>query len=218
MYGIMISLGILVGALLTEKQLKHKKLSSEVFWDGLLIVICFGVFGARTYHVIDYWDYYQLHLLEVFYVWQGGLGILGGLICATLAVSIFLKVKKQNIFIWLDLAVLYLPLGQAIGRIGNIFNNELLPFAYYEMWLNLMLFAVIQIGYIKKWFNPNGVIFAVYVGGYALVRILLENTRQEHWTINGLNVTQTLSLALIIGILIAYALHCLRSRWFQVQR
>lgn len=214
----MISLGILVGALLTEKQLKHKKLSPEIFWDGVFVVTISGVIGARTYHVIDYWDYYQLHLLEIFYLWQGGLGILGGLISAAIFVSIFLKAKKQNILVWLDLAVLYLPLGQAIGRIGNIFNNELLPFAYYEIILNLALFTVIQMGFRKGWFKSNGIIFSIYVVGYTMVRILLENTRQEHWTINGLNVTQTLSLALIIGILIVYALHCLRSRWFQIQK
>lgn len=214
----MISLGVLIGALLTEKQVKKRNLTTEIFWDGMLIAIVSGVFGARAYHIVDYWDYYQLHLLEVFYLWQGGLGILGGLIFATASVSIFLKARKQNILGWLDLAVLYLPLGQAIGRVGNIFNNELLPFAYYEITMNLILFSILQVRHIKGQLKYNGTTFAIFVVGYALIRLLLENTRQAHWVISGLNITQALSLAMIIGILSAYALHCLRSRWFQIQR
>ncbi len=214
----MISLGVLVGAILTEKQILKRNMSRDIFWDGLFIAVVAGVLGARVYHVIDYWDYYQLHLLEIFYVWNGGLGIFGGIILATISIGAFLKLKNQNTLEWLDLAVLYLPLGQVIGRLGNHFNKELLPFAYYEMALNLLLFFVLTMLNRRQQPDTAGRNFGVYILGYALIRLILEPIRQEHWLINQVNVTQGLSLVLIIGILIAYALHCLRSRWIQSQR
>lgn len=124
-YGFLISLGILAGLWVAEK---FKKELSFSLLDPLFWVLTGGIIGARIYHLIDYWSYYAQNLIEVFYLWQGGLGIFGGIIGGIFSLWLFKKHKKltkKEFLIMLDLGALGLPLGQAIGRWANYFNQEL---------------------------------------------------------------------------------------------
>ena len=153
-YGIFIALGILVGSLVVDRarkilNTKYCILNIDIF-DILPWVLIPGIIGARLYHVFDYWDYYRKDLWEILMVWQGGLGIFGGILGGTIGIWIFLKLKTKNkkpktsfdpelktegqtknakignIFLsYLDLGVIGLSIGQAIGRWGNYFNQEL---------------------------------------------------------------------------------------------
>ncbi|MCX6816430.1 MAG: prolipoprotein diacylglyceryl transferase [Candidatus Beckwithbacteria bacterium] len=122
LYGLMMVLGILAGAGVASK--KDKKI-----WDSLLWVVGGGIIGARIYHVIDLWGYYQQHLSEIPAVWHGGLGIFGGILGGVIGLGLYAR-NKQNFLKLLDAGAVGLPLGQAIGRLGNWFNQELygLPF------------------------------------------------------------------------------------------
>ena len=61
MYGLLISSGILISSLLAERTAKKRDLNSDVFWDGLLLLLICGLVGARTYHVLDLWEYYSIN-------------------------------------------------------------------------------------------------------------------------------------------------------------
>lgn len=172
MYGLLISLGILFSALLAERLAKRDGKDVNVLWTGLLIGLLAGIVGARLYHVFDHWGYYSAQPALVLAVNEGGLGIPGGLVAAMLAVFAYLKIKRQPALYWLDLAALVLPLGQAVGRWGNYFNNELMPYAVYESFLDLALFIFLYFLYKKS--SRPGTLLALYLLIYFLViRVLI---------------------------------------------
>lgn len=153
-YGFFIALGILAGVLVVEYLRKKSSLLFTVYclpsvFNILPWVLIPGIIGARLYHVVDYWKYYGENPRQIFLVWQGGLGIFGGILGAIVGLWIFLKFKVQSIrpelmprgskfknkaqnlkfseiyLSFLDLGVIGLSIGQAVGRWGNYFNQEL---------------------------------------------------------------------------------------------
>ena len=196
MYGILITFGIAVSALLAERKLSSKK-EKEIMWDGIFWTILGGLIGARLYHVIDYWELYRYSPVKIIQVWNGGLGIYGAIIGGILATIVYLKLKKQPVLFWLDIAGLVMPLGQSIGRWGNYFNKEHLPYAYYESGLDLLLFITL-LKYYPQIKNKHGTIFCLYLIGYASIRFALEPIKERSWEIHGINVAQSVSILVII--------------------
>ena len=215
MYGLLITAGIILGAFLAEKEAKKRNLDPDILWEGLLISLILAIIGARLYHVIDFWWLYKQDPLLIFFVWKGGLGIFGGLLGAFLGLFVYSQYKKQDLVSWLDVGTLFLPLGQAIGRWGNYFNNELLSYAIYESLADLLLFFVLFLLNRKKYVRGRNVLF--YLLGYATIRLLLESTREEIWTIYGISVARGVSLIIILAILITYVIHRFGSRRLQTQ-
>ncbi len=172
MYGLIISLAILISALLGEKLAKDQKKDPEILWGALFWAVLAGVVGARIYHVIDYYQYYSEDWIRVFQLWKGGLGIIGGIALGGIAISIYLKSKKQNVSEWLNLAAVVLPLGQTIGRLGNFWNKELLDRAGFEMVFTLGMFVILWIGYKRSAFIKRHT-FVMYLPAYVIIRIIL---------------------------------------------
>lgn len=128
--------------------------------------------GARLYHVLSQLTYYKAHPIQVFYLWQGGLGFYGALLGVVLSVWVYHRLRLSQALILLNCFALYLPLGQAIGRLGNIINKELLPYAYFEIILNLLIFIWLN---LKK---PQQT-FVFYLLFYGLGRFFLEFARSD---------------------------------------
>ena len=216
-YGLMIGLGVLVAAWVAQK-LIHK----FSVWDSLILVIGLGVVGARLYHVLDYWSYYRENLGEIPALWHGGMGIFGGILGGVVGAWLVTR-NKQKFLELLDAAAVGLPLGQAIGRLGNWFNQELyglptdLPwgifikpenrllsvweqekfhplFIYESLWC-LIIFLLLK-RMVKTIPLGKGKIFALYLGLYGLGRFFLEFLRIESWFIGGINVAQAIALGL----------------------
>src|SRR3990167_5494805 len=205
MYGILISLGILTSALYCDHIAKKKGLNSNILWEGLLAGLIFGIIGARLYHVLDLYSFYSQNPIRIFQIWNGGLGIYGGLFAGILAFIIYLKIKKERVLNWLDISAVGIPLAQGIGRWGNYFNKELLPYSIYESLFDIILFLVLSY-LIKSRKIKSGIIFSSYLIGYGIIRIVLEKTRQGVWNIHGIDVAGFISLILIAtGIYLAYA-------------
>ena len=84
-----------------------------------------GLIGGRLWDVFFFdWDYYQHHLLEIPFVWQGGMAIQGGVIAGVLAGIWYCKRHQID---WLALADIVCPailIGQAIGRMANLLNGD----------------------------------------------------------------------------------------------
>ena len=116
-YGIFIALGILVGALVVEKlQRKLLVVSGELsVVDILPWVLVPGIAGARLYHVIDYWSYYGEDLIKIFFVWEGGLGIFGGILGGVIG-------------LWLLLFLIFI-----IGCSSTKFNANMTPDERFEV-------------------------------------------------------------------------------------
>lgn len=131
LYGLLIGLGIIVGAYVGAKLVKVKM---DSVWDGLVWVVAGGLIGARAYHVLDLWQYYWLNPGEIVMLWKGGMGIFGGMLGGVVGLWIWSgkggyeltrKVRNLKFFKLMDVAGFGLPVGQFIGRWGNYFNQEL---------------------------------------------------------------------------------------------
>lgn len=215
-YGLLIAFGILAAILFAEKLAREKNLNAELFWRATFWTIIFGIIGARLYHIIDFWEIYGRNLWLIPQIWHGGLGIFGALIAGGVFLIIFLKKHKQNVWLWLDIFALPIPLAQAIGRLGNYFNHELLPYAIYEASANLVLFAtLILLNKRLKIKKVHGNIFLTYLIGYSIIRLFLERFRTDSWTVSGLNVAQFISILLVLVSATAW----LRiNKWTQNQK
>ena len=80
MYGLIIGLAIVISYYVAEKIIKVENIGKKNFERGFWWIVVAGIIGARVYHVIDYWKYYQEHLIEIIHVWNGGLGIYGAVL------------------------------------------------------------------------------------------------------------------------------------------
>ncbi|HXK52762.1 prolipoprotein diacylglyceryl transferase [Candidatus Nomurabacteria bacterium] len=206
MYGFFITGAILIYALLTERALGKKKLDVNIFWGGLFYAIVWGIVGARLYHVLDFRSYYYSNPTQALEIWKGGMGIYGAILGTLLSTTAYLAIKKQPVRLWLDACAINAPLGQAIGRLGNVYNQELLPYAYFEIAGNIIIWlfilAINNLFDKKTTHYKSGAIFLIYIFMYSTQRLVLESTRSVHWVEWGLNVGVAVSFLLAMVSLI----------------
>ena len=125
-YGLCIAIGIIVATWLTGRELERKGLDGTLALDSLFFIVPLGFVGARAYHVItDYELYSGDPFPGVFEVWNGGLGIYGGVVGGFIGLLIFAWIRGISPWSFADAVAPGLVLAQAIGRWGNYFNQEL---------------------------------------------------------------------------------------------
>ena len=123
-YGLCIAFGILMCVLLASHQSRKLKFSSEIVADIILVALPAAVVGARLYYVACEWDSYKGDIKAILDIRSGGLAVYGGILGAVIAVLIMCKIRKIPFSTVVDFGIVYIPLGQAIGRWGNFFNQE----------------------------------------------------------------------------------------------
>ncbi len=140
-YGIIVVACILIGSYVATLEAKRRGQNPDHIWNGLILVIIFGLIGARLYHVISSpqglvrgFEYYRQHPVEILMIWQGGLGLFGMVAGGALAIFLYARWQKLDFLSWLDIAAPPLALGQAIGRWGNFFNQELYGYPTTVPW------------------------------------------------------------------------------------
>lgn len=194
-YGLLIGIGVVVALEVSRKIAKIRELRSDILDNAFWWAIIFGIIGARMYHVIDLWEFYSENLINIFYIWNGGIGIWGAILGGFVGLLLFWKLhrippseeslratsEEVSLLELLDVMVVGVPLAQAIGRWGNYFNNELWgksgePIFFYESVLNLVLFGILW--RLRK-NEKTGALAGVYLIGYGLIRGGLEWLRPE---------------------------------------
>ena len=125
-YGVMIALGVLAAVWLSRCRWEARGGDPDQISRIALWAVPAGLIGARLYHVTTDWKKFQsIGWLEVFAIWNGGLGIPGGM-AAGILVGLWMAHRQgMNQGETLAAMVPSLPLAQAIGRLGNWFNQEL---------------------------------------------------------------------------------------------
>ena len=232
-YGLMIALGVLAAAWLFHRRFTQRGHSPELASSTTVWAVIAGLIGSRIYHVITDWKTYQGNWGEVWQIWEGGLGIPGAVAAAAAVMWVYARQKGIPLSDIADSVAPALPLGQAIGRWGNWFNQELygrpsdLPWALeidpenrrfqylddetfhptflYECIWNLALVgALLWVG--KRFTLKPGRLFGLYVLGYSLGRLWIEFIRVDFASeLAGVRVNIWVMLALIIGS-VAYLL------------
>ncbi len=209
-YGLFIALGIAAATWMTVRELNRRGYDGVMALDALFFIVPLGFIGARAYHVITDYDLYDGNphsfFPGVFEVWNGGLGIYGGVIGGFLGLLIFARLHGISALAFADAVAPGLVLAQAIGRFGNYFNQELfgrpsdLPWAieiapenrppqfndtasfhptflYESIWDVLVCLILLFVA--RRFANSlkNGDIFLLYVCLYSVGRFFVETLR-----------------------------------------
>lgn len=127
-YALCIITGIVAAMWVTLRRYKARGGDPDMVWDAAIVAIPAGIIGGRAYHVITDYDKYfgpGRDPWQVFNVAGGGLGILGAVALGFLAVWALFRYKKLPLAPFADSVAPGVILAQAIGRLGNWFNQEL---------------------------------------------------------------------------------------------
>ncbi len=124
-YGICYVLALAAGTFIIAREARRHGENPEHVWNAVLMVFVFALIGARIYHVIDQWSYYAGDPLKIVLPPYSGLGIYGGIAGAIVGIVVYTRRNHLSFWRWADFAVPGLLIGQAIGRWGNFFNQEL---------------------------------------------------------------------------------------------
>ena len=237
-YGLMIALGVIAAVWLLGRRLEASGVGTREDASSMAVwAVSAGVIGARLYHVVTDWELFKHDLGRIPQIWRGGLGIPGGILFGTIAAMWAFKRRGITPAVGLSAAAPALPLAQAIGRVGNWFNQELfgrpttLPWAlridadkipagyapgttfhptflYEALWNLALCVVLLRIDRVFK-LRP-GRLFAIYVVGYAIGRFWVEGLRIDPaHKADGLRLNQW--VALIVGL--AAALYLVIDWW-----
>jgi phosphatidylglycerol:prolipoprotein diacylglycerol transferase len=124
-YGIIIAGAVLIGGLLGTRVATWLGEDPEDGWSMLLLVMVLAIIGARIYHVIHLWEHYVANPIEIPQIWNGGIGIPGGVAGGALGIFLYTRSRGLHTARWMDVFAPALLLGQVIGRLGNFVNQEL---------------------------------------------------------------------------------------------
>ena len=125
-YGLMIALGVIAGVWLLGKQLEqHRRGTADDASSIAIWGVIAGLIGARLYHVITDWSRFADDLGSIPKVWEGGLGIPGGLLLGIPVGAWQAKRRGIKPTVAMTFAAPAIALAQSIARWGNWFNQEL---------------------------------------------------------------------------------------------
>jgi phosphatidylglycerol:prolipoprotein diacylglycerol transferase len=128
-YGVIVMIGVIVGSLIVERELKRRGENGDRIWDALIWVLPIGIIGARLWYVLNATiggnRYYIENPIQIINIPQGGLHIFGGFLLGAIALLTYLRRNKLDPWLFLDSAGPAMLIGQGIGRIANFINQEL---------------------------------------------------------------------------------------------
>ncbi len=234
-YALSILIGIVVAVLLTQRRWKERGGDPDEVLEIVFWAVPFGIVGGRIYHVITSPDQYFGEggdPWKAIRIWEGGLGIWGAVALGAVGAYIGCRRMKVSFPVFADALAPGLLIAQAIGRLGNWFNQELfggpttlpwgleidpahLPAGYapgtlfhptflYELLWNLAG-AVLIIWLDRRFRLGHGRVFWLYVVVYTTGRLWIELVRIDPaHTIAGLRVNVWTSLILGLAALVAF--------------
>lgn len=127
-YALCIVVGILVAIWMTKRRYVARGGHPDVVMDAALVTVPAGIVGGRLYHVLTDHDQYfcdSCNPVDALKITNGGLGIWGAVALGVLCVWIMMRIRHLPLTPLLDAAAPGIIVAQAIGRIGNYFNQEL---------------------------------------------------------------------------------------------
>jgi phosphatidylglycerol:prolipoprotein diacylglycerol transferase len=123
-YGIMLALALIAGLLVAVAMARLRQERVDPLAAILLLGLLTGLLGARVWYVAFNRDFYAPDPAQVFAVWQGGLALQGGILGAIVATLIYTWSTEISFWTWADICAPGMILGQAIGRAGDLLNNQ----------------------------------------------------------------------------------------------
>ncbi len=178
-YGLLIAIGFSLAILYGVKRAKFFGIDPDRMIDVALIVTPIAFVGARLYYVFFSANLadYLADPISILKVWEGGLGIYGGVITAFAIGILACKWRKVSLWAMFDVTALGFLIGQCIGRWGNFFNQEAFGGNTDLPWG--MTGNLIQQGLHGNGFDPDGLVHPTFLyeslwclAGFILLHIL----------------------------------------------
>lgn len=231
-YGLAYVVGLMAAIYIGIKLWESRGGSRDLVYDVATWGFPAGIVGGRLYHVITSWNELPDEWWGPFAIWEGGMGIWGGITVGVLVGWWRVRRAGVDVGLFADAAAPSILVAQAIGRVGNYFNQEIfgkpttLPwgleiapdnrpvgyeqyetfqpmFLYEGLWC-LGLAAILIVLYNRRTFRPPG-LFALYVAGYSAFRIFAETQRLDPANeILGMRVNFWVAIALMIAGLVGF--------------
>ena len=241
-YGMMIAIGVIAAVRIAGRRAENKgvgtteDISSIAMW-----AVPAGVLGGRAYHVLTDYERFQGHWFDAIKIWQGGLGIWGG-VTAGVVIGWWCA-RRRGLDAWwiISCAAPAIAIAQAIGRWGNWFNQELfgrpttLPWALkvsgniaekagyaagttfhptflYES-VGCVVLAWLLIRLEQRITPARGRLFAWYVAGYTVLRFGTESIRIDTaHHVGGMRLNQWVAIGVFAAAVLFLVVDRLRSQ------
>jgi phosphatidylglycerol---prolipoprotein diacylglyceryl transferase len=225
-YGLFWALSFYIGYEILLRIFKKESVPVKELEHLLIFMAVGSIVGARLGHCFFYaWDYYSQNLVEIFYIWEGGLASHGGAFGIILALFAFQKYKSSQKTIWtLDRIVIPIALAAAFIRLGNLMNSEIYgietslswgfifetrgevlakhPTQIYEALAYFALFGTLLWLYIKKGKTlAGGMLSGIFALGMFISRFLIEFIKEPQENFEAdmmINMGQILSIPMIL--------------------
>jgi phosphatidylglycerol:prolipoprotein diacylglycerol transferase len=233
-YGIMIAIGLYAGIQVGLREATRRGINRDQVMNLALLAAVLGIIGGRLYYVVQnnpgfYWH----HPTEIIAVWQGGMAFFGAMAGGLLAVAI--SAWRWHLPFWslLDVGALGMTIGQAIGRIGNIINGDIVgyktngwgfeytnpntfgppnvpvqPASLYELLISLALFVLLW--NLRTRVHPAGMLAMIYIVLYSVSQFFIFFLRDNIVILGGLKQAQVTSLV-VIALTLPVIAYLLRS-------
>ncbi|MDO5661665.1 MAG: prolipoprotein diacylglyceryl transferase [Brachybacterium sp.] len=244
-YALCILAGIALAMWWASRRWEARGGDSGDMFDIAFVAVIAGIIGARVYHVaVNPQDYFGagINPLSALMLWQGGLGIMGAVAFGAIAVYVMARRKAVSFAVLADTIAPTLLVAQAVGRLGNWFNQELyggptdLPWALeitcrhgdgvivgcapglyhptflYEMLWNLAGCAVLLL-LAWRFSLGGGRVFWLYAAIYASGRLVMETLRVDPATmVLGLRIHFVIAAVILVIALTMVAVLTIRRR------
>jgi prolipoprotein diacylglyceryl transferase len=211
-YALCIITGIAAAIWIGRKRYANLGGNPDDVSEVAIWAVPFGIIGGRIYHVITSPAQYfgtNGNPVDALKIWEGGLGIWGAISLGAVGAYLYFRTHKTtlNFRQLLDSLAPGVVVAQAIGRIGNYFNQEVFgkptelswgleidplnrpdgfesyatfhpTFLYELLWCLVLAVLLIKLpGFLKQITSRQGDIFALYILGYTLGRVWIESLR-----------------------------------------
>jgi prolipoprotein diacylglyceryl transferase len=232
LYALCLLAGVAVATWITMRRWRAVGGDPDLVLEVALWSVLAGIIGGRIYHDLTSWDQLGDEWYAPFAIWEGGLGIWGGVALGVAVGAYVVHRRRASVLLFMDAAAPAILIAQGIGRLGNYFNQELfggpsdLPWALevdgryrpdddpltstfhptflYEMLWNFAGAAVLI--WVGKRFRirPPG-LFCLYVAIYSLGRIFWEQLRVDPSRMFlGQRLNFYVALVLLVGAVIVF--------------
>src|SRR3984893_2826551 len=217
----MIALGLYAGIQVALRDAPRRGINRDQLMNVALLAAVLGIIGGRLYYVVqNNPSFYVHHPAEIIAVWQGGMAFFGAIFGGALAMAI--STWRWHLPFWslLDVGALGMTIGQAIGRIGNIINGDIVgyrtngwgfeytnpntfgplnvpvqPASLYELLISLALFLLLW--NLRKRIHPEGMLALLYIVLYSVSQFFIFFVRDNVVVLGGLKQAQVTSLVVI---------------------
>ena len=232
-YSMLFALGFALSYFLLRKRFRAELVPDEKLDTLLIYIVLATILGARLGHCFFYeFDYYSQHLIEILLPFRfspqfeftgfQGLASHGGAIGIMIAILVYSKMEKMNVYWVMDKLALAIPLACAFIRLGNLFNSEMVghpasvpwaivflqlddvprhPGQVYEATAYFSIFLLLNLLY-QKVKRQSGFIFGLFLVSMFSARFVLEFFKVDQVAFESgmaLNMGQLLSIPFIIA-------------------